>query len=147
MLCSSLCRPSSGELFRTAGTRTLRDYSLRWSARRGRLLGLRRCKYNADVFMNRLPLVVILGMSLAVWPGDGLGRFIGLEPQIPRLVFVGFGVVAKPVVAQHQVVMRLQILGIDGERLFEFLNRVGVALLQKQDAPKLVTHHAVARKL
>jgi len=64
-----------------------------------------------DVFVNRLPLVVVLGMSLAVRPGDGLRRFIGLEPQIARLVFVGFGVIAAAVVAQHEVVVRLQILG------------------------------------
>src|SRR5258708_15898778 len=73
-------------------------------------------------------------MSLAVWAGDGLGRFVGLEPQISRLVFVGFGVVAETVVTEHQVVMRLQILGIDGKCLFKFLNRIGVALLKEQNA-------------
>jgi len=37
--------------------------------------------------------------------------FVGLEAQIARLVFIGFGIVHESVVAQHQVVVRLQVFG------------------------------------
>ena len=97
--------------------------------------------------MNRLALVVVFGMSLAVRPGDGLSRFIGLESQIPRLVFVRLSVVAQAVVAEHQVVMCLQIFGINGKCLLEFLNGIGVALFEKQNAAKLVAHNTIAREL
>jgi len=86
-------------------------------------------------------------MSLAVRPGDCLRRFIGLEAQISRFVFVRFGVVAEAVVTQHQVVMCLQVFGIDRKCLFEFLYRIGVAPLQKQNAAKFVAHNTVAREL
>jgi len=62
-------------------------------------------------------------------------------------VLVGFGVVAESVVAEHQIVVRLQVFGIDGESLFEFLDRVGVAFLKKEDTAKLVAHDAVAWEL
>ena len=43
--------------------------------------------------------------------------------------------------------MRLQVFGIDRKCLFEFLYRIGVALLQKQNAAKFVAHNTVAREL
>src|SRR5438132_13590170 len=86
-------------------------------------------------------------MSLAIRPGNGLRGFVGFEAQIACLVFVGFSIVAEAAVAEHQVVMCLQIFGINGQCLLEFFNGIGVALLEKQNAAKLVAHNSVAREL
>ena len=43
--------------------------------------------------------------------------------------------------------MRLQIFGIDGQRFFEFGDRIGVALFEEEHAAKLVVDDAVARIL
>ena len=97
--------------------------------------------------MNRLPLVVVFRMSLPVRSGNGLRRFVRLESQVAFFVCFGFGFVAQAVVAEHQVVVRLQIFRIDAERVFKFFHGVRILLLQKIDAPQLVAHHAVARIL
>ncbi len=58
-----------------------------------------------------------------------------------------FGVVAETVVAEHQIVVRLQILGIDAERSFKFLHRIRIFLLQKINPAEFVTHDAIERIL
>ena len=45
------------------------------------------------MLVDRLALVVVLGMELAVRPGYGLRRLIGLEAQISLLVLIGLGIV------------------------------------------------------
>src|SRR5258708_36370978 len=147
ILCSSLRRVCAGKLFRTAGPRWLRSCALRRFAGRYRLFGLRGCESDANVLVNRLALVVVFGMRLAVGTSDGLRRFIGFEAQIAGLVFVGFGVVAETVVAKHQVVVCLQIFRVDGKSLLEFFDGIRVALFEKAAAAKLVAHDAVAREL
>ena len=97
--------------------------------------------------MDGLALQVVVGMGLAVGSGEGLRRFIGLEAEIALLVIIGAGFVAEAGVAEHQVVVGLQIFGIDRKRLLEFLDGIGVAFLQKEDAAKFVVDHAVARIL
>jgi hypothetical protein len=38
------------------------------------------------MFVDRLALVVVLGMGEAIWARDGLGGFIGLESKVTLLV-------------------------------------------------------------
>ena len=83
------------------------------------------------MLVNRLSLVVIFRVKNAIVPSDGLRGFIGLEPQIPLLVSFRKIRLAQAGVTKHEVVMRLQILGIDGQNLLKFLNRICVAALQK----------------
>ena len=99
------------------------------------------------MFVNRLALVVVFGMQLAVRAGDGLCRFIGFKPQVARLVLFGFAFLPQARVAKHQIVVRLQIFGIDGQRFFEFGNGVGVAFFKEEHAAKFVVDDAVAREL
>src|SRR6267154_2624662 len=66
-----------------------------------------RAERHRNVFMDRLPLVVVFGVRLTIWPRDRLRSFIGLEPQIALLVLSGAPFVSKAAVAEHQVVMRL----------------------------------------
>ncbi len=102
---------------------------------------------DTDVLVDRLALVIVLGMSLTIRARDGLRSFIGLEAQIADLVLVGFGVVAEAVIAKHEVVIGLQIFGVDRKCLLEFLHRVGITLLQEQDAAELIVNNAIARIL
>src|SRR5713226_1324041 len=102
---------------------------------------------DTDVLVNRLTLVVVLGMPLAVRPGDRLRSFIRLESKVAQLMLLGFLVLAEAVVTKHQIIVRLQILGIDGQSSFKFSYCVCVAFLQEENAAELVVNYAVARKL
>src|SRR5882672_1004039 len=62
-------------------------------------------------------------------------------------MLVRLRIITQAVVTEHQVVVRLQILGINGKRLFEFLYRLRVALLKKEHAAHLVANHTVTREL
>ena len=71
------------------------------------------------MLMDGLPLVVIVRMKLPVWPRDRLRRFVSLEAHVERSLAIGELLLAETLVAEHQVVVRLQILGIDEKHLRE----------------------------
>src|SRR5689334_13768249 len=107
----------------------------------------RRGQGDAVVLVNGLAFVVVFGMRLTIGTGNGLRRLIGFEAQVARLVLFGFFVVAEAVVAEHQIVMRLQILGVDGQCFFELGDGIGVALFKKEHAAQFVVNNTVAREL
>src|SRR5271170_908710 len=74
---------------------------------------IERRQWHRNVLVNRLPLVVVFGMQLAIGPGDGLRRLIGFEAQIALLVLFRELFVAQTIVGKHQIVVRLQVFGID----------------------------------
>jgi len=76
-----------------------------------------------------------------------LGRFVGFEAEIAFLVFVGAGFVAEAGVAEHEVVIGLEIFGVDGECLLEFFRGVGVTFLQEEDAAEFVVDDAITGEL
>src|SRR5258708_32004162 len=117
ILCSSLRRVCAGKLFRTAGPRWLRSCALRRFAGRYRLFGLRGCESDANVLVNRLALVVVFGMRLAVGTRDCLRRFIRFVAQIGGPVFVGFCGGVVTVVAKHPSVVCVPIFRGDGKNL------------------------------
>ena len=99
------------------------------------------------MLVDLLPLVVVVLVQLAVRSGDRLRRFVRLEARVERPLPLGAGGISEPLVAQHQVVVRLQILGVDRQHLLELGDRLGELALQEQDAPELVADDAVARIL
>ena len=99
------------------------------------------------MLVNLLALVIVLGIELAVRPGDGLGSLIRLETQIADLVFVRLLLIAQAVVTEHQVIVRLQVFRIDRQHRLQDLYRVGIFALQKQDAAKIIQRHAISRIL
>src|SRR5260370_13780525 len=74
-----------------------------------------RADRHGNMFMDRLPLVVVFGVRLAIGSRDRLRRLIGFESQIALFVFIGARFVTQTAVAEHQVVMRLQIFRINRE--------------------------------
>ena len=94
--------------------------------------------------MDRLPLVVVVGVQLAVGAGDRLGRLVRLEAPVERLVPLRHLAVSGSLVAEHQIVVCLQVLGVDGEHLRELGDRLAVLPLQEEEPADLVAHHAVA---
>ena len=97
---------------------------------------------DGDVFVDGLALVVVFWMGLAIGASQGLGGFVGFEAEVAFLVLVGAGFVAETGVAEHQVVIGLEVFGIDGERLLEFFGGVGVALLEEEDAAEFIKNGA-----
>src|SRR5580692_757288 len=67
------------------------------------------------VLVNRLTFIVVLGIALPVGAGDGLCGLIRLETQIANLVLARPSRVSQAAVAEHQVVVRLQVFGIYSE--------------------------------
>ena len=74
-------------------------------------MGLNR---DGDVFVDGLALIVVFRVRLAIGAGQGLGGFVGFEAEIAFLVFVGAGFIAKTGVAEHEVVVGLEVFGVDG---------------------------------
>src|SRR6266702_3398589 len=134
-------------LFSAAGPHVILRCNFRGHLPCGRFPLRHRPESDAEVLVNRLALVVVFGVRLTVRPGDGLRGFVGLETEISRLVLAGFGIIAEAVVAEHQVVMRLQIFGIDRERLFKLFHCVCVTPLQKKHPAQFIAYHTVTRKL
>ena len=48
-----------------------------------------------NMFVNRLPFVVVFGMQPAIRAGDGLRGLVRLEAQVPLLIFVGLFEIAQ----------------------------------------------------
>ena len=63
-----------------------------------------------------------------------LRRLIGFESPEELLFALGLGGLSQAAVAEHQIVVRLQIFGIDRERLLRSADGVGVAALQELNA-------------
>src|SRR6266851_8598145 len=85
-------------------------------ARLPRDLGLlQRRQWQRNMLVNCLPLVIIFGVRLAIGPGNGLSGLVGLEPQIADFMLVRLLVVVQPLVTQHEIVVCLQVLGIDSQ--------------------------------
>ena len=96
------------------------------------------------VLVNRLPLVVVVRMQLPIWPGDRLRCFVSLEALVQRSLMSRARVIAEALIAQHQVVMRLQILRVDAQHLVELLDRFGELAFQEEDPAELIEHDAIA---
>src|SRR6266700_3577360 len=67
------------------------------------------------MFVDCLTLVVVFRMRLAIGTGDGLSGLVSLETQLPDLMTMGLVLITEALVAKHQVVMGLEIFGIDGQ--------------------------------
>ena len=97
--------------------------------------------------MNRLPFIVVLGAGESGLLRQRLGGFVGFEAAEELLFALGFGGLAQAAIAEHQIVVRLEIFGVDSQRLLERADGVGVAALQEEHAAVLVHDDAVARIL
>src|SRR5690348_3035325 len=95
------------------------------------------------VVVNRLPLIVVLGPGETGLLGERLGSLVGFEAAEELLLARGFGDLAETPIGKHQVVMRLDVLGVDGQSVLEGLDGRGVLAFQKLDAAVLVDDHAV----
>ena len=81
------------------------------------------------MFVNGLSLVVVLGIELAVGTGDCLRGFVRFKTQIANLVLVGLFLVSQAVVAEHQVVVCLQVFRIDRQNGLQNVDGVRVLSL------------------
>ena len=99
------------------------------------------------MFVNRLTLVVIFRIAEPIGSCDRLGGFVGLKSQISCLMFPRHLFVAHPSISEHQVVVGLQIFGIDGKYSLQRSNCVRIFSLQKQHSAKIVDSDSVTRIL
>src|SRR5439155_21115903 len=94
----------------------------------------------------RLSLQIHLGVQTAVRSGDRLGGLVGLEPRVEGFLALLVLLTAKSPVAEHQVVVRRQVLRVDAQGVLELGDRRRMMALQEEDAPDLVAHDAIARE-
>ena len=91
-----------------------------------------RRERNGFMFMDRLPLVVVFRMKLAISASESLRCLVGLEAQILLLLMLRLICLAQTLIAQHKVVMGLQVLGIDVQDLLEFSNGIAAFPLKEE---------------
>src|SRR5215469_14175941 len=99
------------------------------------------------MLVNGLALVIVFEMHPPIRPGNGLRRLVRLKSKISNLVIMRLLLVTESFVTKHQVVMRLQVLGIDLQNAIEWLHSIGVLALQKQNSTVIVQGHTVSRIL
>src|SRR5439155_20660222 len=83
------------------------------------------------------------GMRELVRAGDGLRGFVGFEAQVKFLLPRGPGVVPQATIAKHQIVVRLQVLGVHLERVLVLLEGFAVTALEEKHSAYLVANHSV----
>ena len=88
--------------------------------------------------MNRLSLIVILGTQLSGASRQLLRSLIRLEALEERLFALRLVGLPQAPVAEHQVVMCLNVFGIHGQHLFQRTSGFFVAALEEQDASGLI---------
>jgi hypothetical protein len=76
-----------------------------------------------------------------------LRGLVGFETAEQFFFAFGVGSLAQAPVAEHQVIVGLQIFRVDGERVFEGGYGFGVFPLQEEDAADLVDYYSIAREL
>src|SRR5258708_1532998 len=99
------------------------------------------------MLMDRLALVVVFGMGLTIWASNSLRGFVRLEAQITSLMVLGLLLVSQAAIAEHQVVMCLQVFRVNREYGVQRLHRICVFPLKEHDAAVVVQRHAVTRVL
>ena len=85
--------------------------------------------------MDGLALEIVLGVSAQIRTGKCLCRFVRLESQVSFLEFRRSLRLSQPRIAEHQVVVGLQVFGIDRKCGLEFPNCFGVAAFEKENSP------------
>src|SRR5690348_9944487 len=95
------------------------------------------------MFVNCLPLVVVFRMRQAIGSGERLCGFVGFESKVALLVSRSLLVVADTAIAEHEVVVRLQILGIDNDGLLQLVNCLLIFVLKEEDAADVVADNAI----
>ena len=103
--------------------------------------GLQR---GGPVLMDGLAFVVGLGVAPPYRSGDELGRLVGLESQIEPALPVGQLLPAQPSIAEHQVVVGLQVFRVHRQDLEELRDRLVVLSFQEENAAGLVSDHSIA---
>src|SRR5215471_6123821 len=93
---------------------------------------------NRFMFMNGLPLIVVLWMISPIRAGQHLSAFVGFKPEIKFLFLLGLFCLAEALITKHKVVMGLEVLRINGQHLLQLRNCVSVFALQEQDPAKIV---------
>ena len=99
------------------------------------------------MLVDLLPLVVVVRVQLPERPGDRLRGFVGFEPRVEDTFALDACGIAQALITQHQVVVRLEILGVDGQHLLEGVDRRTELALEEEHASELVQDDAVARVL
>jgi hypothetical protein len=99
------------------------------------------------VDVDRLRFAVVPLVAAPVVRGDRARGFVVLVPPVRRLVEGGFLAVAHRAVDTHQVVVRVQVLRVDRQRLLVGLDRLGIAAGEPLDRAEVVPGDAVKREL
>jgi len=67
------------------------------------------------MLVNQLPLVVVFRMCLSISARQRLGGLISFEAQIKLLLMLCLVGLAQPLIAEHEVVMGLEVFRVDAE--------------------------------
>ncbi len=97
------------------------------------------------MLVDRLALIVVGRVETAIFSGQKLRSFIRFEAQIESAMQVGLFIIPQTPIGQHEVVVGLEILGIDGKRFSELFDGKLVFTFQEVESTQLISDHTVAR--
>src|SRR5262249_44957453 len=97
-----------------------------------------RCERNRVVLMDGLPLVIVFRMLFAIRTGNRLSSFVGFEAQVQGPLLLCILCLAQSLIAEHQVVMRLQVFRIDRHHFLELRNSLVILSLQEEKPAQII---------
>ena len=99
------------------------------------------------MFVNELPLVVVFRMRLAIRAGKCLRGLISFEAHIQLLLMLRLVRLTQALIAEHEIVVSLQVFRIDAEYPLQGRDGIRVFPLQEEDSAQIIQSYAVARVL
>src|SRR5258708_632926 len=99
------------------------------------------------MLMDRLPFLVVLCIQQAIGTSKRLGVLIRFEAPVANFVVMREFLIAQAVVTEHEVVIGLEVLRINGQHGLQLLYGVGVLRLEEENASQIIERHAVLRIL
>src|ERR1700746_2756629 len=99
------------------------------------------------MLVDGLPLSVVVWIQQAIWAGESLSGFIRFKAHVADTEIVGLLLVSHAAVAEHEIVICLQVLRINRQDGLKLLDGLRVISLEKENSSKIIERHAVARIL
>ena len=99
------------------------------------------------MLVDQLPFVVVFGMRLAINAGKCLGRLVSFEAHVELLLMLRLVRLTQALIAEHEIVMSLQVFRVDAEYPLQGRDGIRVFPLQEEDSAQIIQSYAVARVL
>ena len=99
------------------------------------------------MLVDRLPFVVVFRVRLAISARKCLRGLISFEAHIQLLLMLCLVGLTQALIAEHEIVVSLQVFRIDAEYPLQGRDGIRVLPFQKEDSAQIILRDAVTRVL